>query len=92
MAGFFDSPRIELSDCGVSVTLIYPSFVATRGRKASRVTMPVEACVRSSVKVAARRQCQVLIPSIATVGLWFKLTAPLLFDRDVRIMMASREI
>jgi len=92
MAAFFDSPRIELPDCEVSVTLICPSFVATRGRKASRVTMPVEACVRSSVKVAARRQCQVLIPSIATVGLWFKLTAPLLFDRDVRIMMASREI
>ena len=29
MAGFFDSLRIELADSGVSVTMIYPGFVAT---------------------------------------------------------------
>lgn len=29
MAGFFDTLRIELSDYGISVTMIYPGFVAT---------------------------------------------------------------
>lgn len=30
MAGFFDSIRMELEDSGVSVTTVYPDFVATR--------------------------------------------------------------
>lgn len=33
MAGFFDSLRIELMDTGVSVTMIYPGFVATEIRE-----------------------------------------------------------
>jgi short-subunit dehydrogenase len=33
MAGFFDSIRIELDDSGVSVTMIYPGFVATEIRE-----------------------------------------------------------
>ena len=33
MAGFFDSIRIELADDGVSVTMIYPGFVATGIRR-----------------------------------------------------------
>lgn len=33
MAGFFDTLRIELADHGVSVTMIYPGFVATEVRK-----------------------------------------------------------
>jgi len=33
MVGFFDSLRIELADDGVSVTMIYPGFVATEARK-----------------------------------------------------------
>lgn len=33
MAGFFDSLRIELAGSGVSVTMIYPGFVATEVRQ-----------------------------------------------------------
>jgi NAD(P)-dependent dehydrogenase (short-subunit alcohol dehydrogenase family) len=33
MAGFFDSLRIELEESGVSVTMIYPGFVATEIRE-----------------------------------------------------------
>lgn len=33
MAGFFDSIRIELADSGVSVTVVYPGFVATEIRE-----------------------------------------------------------
>ncbi len=32
MTGFFDSLRIELADTGVSVTVIYPSFVTADGQ------------------------------------------------------------
>lgn len=33
MAGFFDSIRIELADTGVTVTMVYPGFVATEIRE-----------------------------------------------------------
>jgi short-subunit dehydrogenase len=33
MTGFFDSLRIELSDSGVTVTMVYPGFVATEIRE-----------------------------------------------------------
>ena len=33
MVGFFDTLRIELAPDGVSVTMIYPGFVATEARK-----------------------------------------------------------
>ncbi|HEX5726586.1 MAG TPA: SDR family oxidoreductase [Longimicrobiaceae bacterium] len=33
MTGFFDSLRIELEDSGVSVTMVYPGFVATEIRE-----------------------------------------------------------
>jgi short-subunit dehydrogenase len=92
MVGFFDSLRIELSDCGVSVTMVYPSFVATRGRKASRAIMPVEMCVHSIVKATAQRKRELIIPSISRVGLWLRLIAPWIFDRYVRRVMESRDI
>jgi short-subunit dehydrogenase len=33
MAGFFDSLRIELTGSGVTVTMVYPGFVATEIRE-----------------------------------------------------------
>lgn len=87
MAGFFDSLRIELSDCDVSVTMVYPSFVATRGRKVSRAIMSVETCAHSIVKAAAQRKREIIIPSLSRVGLWLRLIAPGIFDRYVRGMM-----
>lgn len=33
MVGFFDTLRIELAEGGVSVTMIYPGFVATEVRE-----------------------------------------------------------
>jgi short-subunit dehydrogenase len=89
MAGFFDSLRIELADCGVSVTMIYPGSVATRGRQASRAIMPVETCVRAIVKAAAQRKRELVMPFIGRVGLWFKLIAPRLLDRYVAGVMES---
>src|SRR5687768_13345460 len=70
MAGFFDSIRIELRDEGVSVTVVYPGFVATDiahrmiapdggilGDRPVRknAVMSVEECAREIVSAAAAR-------------------------------------
>lgn len=96
MAGFFDSIRIELRDEGVSVTVVYPGFVATdiahrmiapdggilgdRPVRKSAV-MSVEECARDIVSAAARRKREVVMTRIARIGLFVKLVAPGLVDR-----------
>jgi short-subunit dehydrogenase len=92
MAGFFDSLRTELSDGQVSVTMVYPGFVATRGRKVSRGIMSVELCAHLIVKAAAQRKREIIIPSISRVGLWLKLIAPGAFDRYLSRMMECQSI
>lgn len=92
MVGFFDSLRTELSDCSVSVTMVYPSFVATRGRKVRRGIMPVEACVRSILKAVAQRKREIFIPPMNKVGLWLSLIAPGVFDRYLQKMMERQDI
>jgi short-subunit dehydrogenase len=92
MAGFFDSLRIELSDCQVSVTIVYPGFVATQGRNVNRGIMSAEACARSIVKAAAQRKREILVPSLDKVGLWLRLIAPGSFDRYQSRMMERQSI
>jgi short-subunit dehydrogenase len=99
MAGFFDSLRIELADEGVSVTMIYPGFVATDIRRrafgpdgqplgASPVreaeVMSVEACARQTVAAAAARRREVVMTARARVGMWLKLILPAAVDRIAR--------
>ncbi len=87
LAGFFDSLRIELSDCGESVTMVYPSFVATRDRQVGRGVMPVETCAQAIVKAAAQRKREIILPPILGLGLWIRLISPWLFDRYTKRMM-----
>ena len=91
MVGFFDSLRIELSDCNISVTMIYPSFVATRGREASSAVMSVEACVHSIVKGLAQRKREIFIPRMNKIGLWLRLIAPNTFDRYLNRVMDRQD-
>ncbi len=71
LAGFFNSLRIELAPTGVSVTVIYPDFVATDTRRQAfgadgeplgespvqeSKVMSAETCARLIVQAAARRQ------------------------------------
>ncbi|HEY0779222.1 MAG TPA: SDR family oxidoreductase [Gemmatirosa sp.] len=99
MAGFFDSLRIELADEGVSVTVVYPGFVATGVRRhalgpdgrplgASPVreaeVMSAEACARITLRAAARRRREVVMTARAKVGQWLKLVAPGVTDRIAR--------
>lgn len=96
MAGFFDSLRIELADYGVSVTMIYPGFVATQVRKRAygadgkpleksplRETevMTAELCAQLILKAAAQRKRELVMTRRGRLGLWLKLIAPRLVDR-----------
>jgi short-subunit dehydrogenase len=99
MAGFFDSLRIEVAPSYVSVTMIYPGFVATavreqalgiNGQSIGRSTvrehevMPVGQCAQIILRAAAKRKREVVMTWRGKIGLWLKLIAPGLVDRIAR--------
>ena len=96
MAGFFDSLRIELDGSGITVTMIYPGFVATGIREnatgpdgkpigVSPVkegdVMSVGDCGRRIVTAIERREREVVMTARGKMGQWLKLVAPRLVDR-----------
>jgi len=96
MTGFFDSLRIELDGSGVTVTMIYPDFVATGIRENATgpdgkpilvspvkegEVMSVEDCARRIVKAIEGREREVVMGARGKMGLWLKLFAPSLVDR-----------
>ncbi len=96
MRGFFDSLRIELADEGVSVTMIYPGFVATGIRenatgadgKAAKIdpvgadqAMSIEECVNQIMPVIAGRKRELIMTWRARFGQWLKLVAPGMVDK-----------
>jgi NAD(P)-dependent dehydrogenase (short-subunit alcohol dehydrogenase family) len=102
MTGFFDSLRIELDGSGVTVTMIYPGFVATGIRENATgpdgkpimvspvkegEVMSVEDCVRQIVAAMEGRKREVVMTARGKIGLFLKLFAPSLIDR-----MAKRAI
>jgi short-subunit dehydrogenase len=99
MAGFFDSLRIELMETGVTVTMIYPGFVATEVRERAlgpdgkplgkshldeSKLMTVEKCVRLIIDAAWKRKREVVMTAKGKIGLWLKLILPGLVDRISR--------
>ncbi len=99
MAGFFDSLRIELQACGVTVTMAYPDFVATGVREqalgpdgravgVSHVqeskVMTAAVCARQIVQGAAQRRRELVMSRRGRLGMWLKLIAPGLIDRIAR--------
>ena len=99
MAGFFDSLRIELADDGVSVTVVYPGFVATGVRRhavgpdgrplgespvqEARV-MTADECARRTLEAAGRRRREVVMTARGKVGQWLRLVAPGVTDGMAR--------
>jgi short-subunit dehydrogenase len=96
MTGFFDSLRIELEDSGITVTMIYPGFVATGIRENATgpdgkpilvspvkegEVMSVEECTRQVVKAMERRDRQVVMTARGKMGQWLRLIAPSVVDR-----------
>ena len=99
MTGFFDSLRIELEGSGVSVTMIYPGFVATGIRENATgpdgmpilvspvregEVMSAAECARRVVRAMERREREVVMTARGRMGLWLKLLAPSLVDRIAR--------
>jgi short-subunit dehydrogenase len=96
MVGFFDSLRIELEEHGISVTMIYPDFVATESHKKAfgvdgnpigksplreREVMSAERCAQLIIQAAATRKRELIMTWRGKVGLWVKLIAPGVVDR-----------
>jgi short-subunit dehydrogenase len=99
MRGFFDSLRIELADCGVTVTMIYPGFVSTGIRenasgpdgKPIQVSpvkegevMSVDECARICLGAIEARRREVVMTFRGKMGMFLKLVAPGLVDRIAR--------
>ena len=95
MRGFFDSLRIELAETGVTVTMIYPGFVATGIRenatgadgKAAMIdpvdkasAMSVAECATIMVRAIENRQREEVMTLKGKLGQWLKLIAPGVVD------------
>ena len=95
MRGFFDSLRIELAESNVSVTMIYPGFVATGIRenatgadgKPARIdpvnkdnVMSVDECATLILRAIEARQREVVMTLKAKIGQWVRLIAPAVTD------------
>lgn len=96
MAGFFDSLRIELKSDGVSVTVVYPGFVATditeralgpNGQPlgtrpvVNRAAMTAGECARQTLQAAASRRRELVMTRRARLGVWLKVFSPAIVDR-----------
>ncbi|MFN5348629.1 MAG: hypothetical protein ACK5A0_03700 [Polaromonas sp.] len=91
MTGFFEAPRAELKNAGVSVTTAYPGVVTTQirhhglnaggqaagssGLKEDK-TMSVEECARLILQGMDARQRDVVMSAKGKLGRWLKLIAP----------------
>lgn len=105
LVGLFDSLRIELMGSGVTVTLMFPGFVATGlheriagpdGQPLGKdhpvdysTAMTTEECARIMLRAMARRQRQVIMTPRGKIGQWLKLIAPGLVDRIARRAIES---
>jgi short-subunit dehydrogenase len=102
MRGFFDSLRIELADEGVTVTMIYPGFVATGIREnatgadgqAAKIdpvnrdeVMSVDECASLCMRAIDARDREMVMTLKGKLGQWLKLIAPGVIDK-----MAKRAV
>ncbi len=96
MAGFFDTLRIELKESGVSVTMIYPGFVATEVRERAlgpdgkpikkspvkeKQVMTPQQCAALIIPAMAKRKRELVMTLRGKLGIWLKLIAPSLVDK-----------
>ncbi len=99
LAGFYDSLRIELEGSGVTITSVYPDFVAseTRLRAFGKDGQPLgrspvhedqvmtaAECAHLVLQAAAGRKRDVILGLRGKVGLWLRMLAPGLVDRIAR--------
>lgn len=100
MTGFFNTLRIELAGSGVTVTMVYPGFVATEVRQRAfgqdgkplgsspvreQEVMTADTCAQLIVQAAARRKRELVMTLRGKAGLWLKLLFPELVDRMAQL-------
>jgi short-subunit dehydrogenase len=105
MRGFFDSLRIELAGSGVTVTMVYPGFVATGIRENATgpdgkpalldpvdpaQVMSVDECARIAIAAIEGRRREAVLTARGKMALWLKLLAPALVDRIARRAIETR--
>ncbi len=96
LVGLFDSLRVELLGTGVTVTMVYPDFVASEIRKRAYGTdgqplgdspvqedrvMTTERCAQLTIRAMAKRQREDVQTLRGKAGQWIKLIAPAVVDR-----------
>jgi short-subunit dehydrogenase len=106
MRGFFDSLRIELAGSGVTVTMVYPGFVATGIRENAtgpdgqpvsiqpldeQKVMSVATCARQIIVAVRTRRRERIMTVQGQLAPWLKLIAPGLVDRLARRAIARSE-
>ncbi|MEI6737086.1 MAG: SDR family oxidoreductase [Pseudomonadota bacterium] len=106
MRGFFDSLRIELVETGVTVTMIYPGFVATGIRenatgadgKAAKVdpvnkddVMSAAECADNIVRAIECRQREQVMTFKGKLGQWIRLIAPTIIDGMAKRAVAGNQ-
>jgi NAD(P)-dependent dehydrogenase (short-subunit alcohol dehydrogenase family) len=99
VTGFFDSLRSELLDTGVTVTVVFPGYVASKGPGSGLGTggvvpigqsprgisvMTPEECARIILRAAAKRRREELIGWQGKLSVWVRLIFPGLVDRIAR--------
>ncbi len=99
LVGFFDALRVECERDGVTVTIVFPGFVATGMRERildkdgnplgkspyrEERLMTADECARLTVRAIARRKRELVMTTRAKVGQWLKLIAPGLVDDIAR--------
>ncbi len=106
MRGFFDSLRIELEDSGVTVTMVYPGFVATGIRENATGAdgkpalidpvdqagvMSVAECARLIVHAIKHRKREEIMTLKGKLGQWLKLIAPGVIDGIAKKAVAGNQ-
>ena len=91
IAGFFESLRVEISQYGVSVTLIYPDFIKAEIRSGAfgpdgkplrkspvreAEVISADECACLIIKAAGKRKREEVMRFRGRVGKWIKLIAP----------------
>jgi len=99
MSEFFQSLRNELSETGVTVTIIYPNWVSTGitsralladGSRKGFVSvhengaMQPDKCAKLIIKAASGRKREIVMTFEGKFGLWLRLIAPSVVDRILK--------
>ncbi len=106
MRGFFDSLRIELEETGVTVTMVYPSFVATGIRENAtgadgkpalidpvdqKKVMSAAECTRLIMNAITTRKREEVMTLKGKLGQWLRLIAPKVIDGMAKRAVAGNE-